>query len=103
MVDHKTKTIEVILEDGNKMYVEATMYGGEEEVALKGFHLNMITKSIGIIYGALRKTLEKFGPDKVTVEFGIEFGVKEGVLTGILTQGEGKMNVKLSLEWENGK
>jgi hypothetical protein len=38
-------------------------------------------------------------PKKATVEFGVEVTVKSGKLTALIVEGEGKGNLKITLEW----
>jgi len=47
----------------------------------------------------INATISKVQPKKATVEFGVEVRVKSGKLTALIVEGEGKGNLKITLEW----
>ncbi len=48
---------------------------------------------------SIAATISKVQPKKATVEFGVEVRVKSGKLTALIVEGEGKGNLKITLEW----
>lgn len=49
--------------------------------------------------GAIWTVLQKVGPQKASVEFGVEVGLESGQVTGLFVKGTGKANLKITLEW----
>jgi hypothetical protein len=58
-----------------------------------------ITNSIESIAHAVLTTLRKVKPRKASVEFGIEVAAQEGRLFAVVVRGDGKANMKITLEW----
>lgn len=86
--------------DGNTIYADVKIIGGEQDVALRLPKINDLKESIREISNVVIDSLSNIAANKVTVEFGIEIGVKSGQLTSILVEGEGKGNIKVTLEWD---
>jgi len=59
-----------------------------------------VTDILAGIARSIGDTLEKAKPKKVTVEVGVEFGLEVGKLVALIARGTGKVNLKISLEWE---
>ena len=91
--------IPVQLADGVTMHVEATMLGGEEEVAFNLLSFKDVTDTLASIAEAVTGVMQKVKPKKAGVEFGLEIGVESGKLTALLVQGSSKANLKITLEW----
>jgi hypothetical protein len=91
--------VPVQLADGVKMHVEATMLGGEEEVAFKILSFKEVTDTIESIAGSMIAVLDKVKPQKAGIEFGVELAVESGQLTALLVKGTGKANLKITLQW----
>lgn len=86
--------------DGNTIYADVKIIGGEQDVAFKLPKINDLKESIRGISNVVVDSLSNIAANKITVEFGIEIGVKSGQLTSILVEGEGKGNIKVTLEWD---
>ncbi len=56
--------------------------------------------SIRSVSALLVDTLKEISPDKCSVEFGLEMSLRAGKLLALLCSGEGKANLKITLEWE---
>ena len=95
----RREIVPVQFANGVKMYVEATMLGGEEDVALNILSFQDMTDTIESIAGAMNAALQKVKPNKASVEFGLEMAVESGQLTALLVKGSGTANLKISLEW----
>jgi hypothetical protein len=75
----------------------AEKVGWEDRLDFRG-----VADAVGGIADALRGSLAKAAPRKVTVELGVELAVKSGKLTGLLVEGEGKGSLTVTLEWSGG-
>jgi len=84
---------------GKTIHIEATQLSSEQEISGSQFDFDQICDSLSGIIDALKKTLEKAGPKKTTVEFGVEIGAESGQLTALLVKGSGKANLKVTVEW----
>lgn len=91
--------VPVQLASGVKMHVEATMLGGEEDVAFRVLSFKDVTDTIEGIASAVTAAMQKVKPKKAGVEFGLEIAVESGQLTTLLVKGSGTANLKISLEW----
>ncbi len=98
-MDNSLENIPVQLSNGSKIMVQATILGGEEDVAFCAMNFDEIAVSIEGIVETIGNALKKVKPDKATIEFGIEVGVESGKLTAVILQGSGKANLKIALEW----
>jgi Trypsin-co-occurring domain 1 len=50
---------------------------------------------------ALRSSLDKVRPQKVSVELGVELALKSGKLTALFVEGEGRGTLKITMEWDH--
>jgi hypothetical protein len=91
--------IPVQLDGGVKVHVEATVLGGEEDVAFKLFSFQGVTDAIEAIATAVDAAMQKVKPKKASIEFGVEVAVESGQLTTLLVKGSGTANFKIALEW----
>jgi hypothetical protein len=99
-----TKIVPVVLSNGVKLHIEARQLGssGRQEVGiLETQPFKDLTDSIEMIAGEIGATLKKIAPQKGSVEFGVEVGIESGHLTALICKGEGKANLKITLEWSN--
>ena len=98
-MESRTERIPVTLENGAIIYVEATRFSGEEDVAFDVLLFEEVATAIEGIAATVTAALQKVRPHKATVEFGLELGVESGKLTSLLVKGTGKANLKIVLEW----
>jgi hypothetical protein len=99
-MDHKTEKVEVKFANGATAYFETSAVGGEEEVA---FDIRSFEGVLDAIEGVSQSVLAAVGkvkPSKASVEFGVEVAMESGQLTALIVKGEGKANLKITLEWE---
>lgn len=97
-----TEIVPVVLSNGVKLHIEVRPLGstGRQEVSLlEARPFKDLTDSIEMIAGEIGETLKKIAPQKGSVEFGIEVGIESGKLTALICKGEGKANLKITLEW----
>lgn len=95
-----TRIIDVTLEDGTLIKVEASV-SGREDVALNTRPITEFFHSLEKIVEALYATLSKCKPDKTVVTFGVELGLESGQLTTLIVKGSTKANFSVTLEWSN--
>lgn len=101
MATYRTKIIQVRLDEKTIINVEAENLGGEEYVAVG--HLpdfNQISSTIETIAKAVVTMLQKIGPHKGSVEFGLQIAVEAGNVTALLVKGSSEASLKITLEWE---
>jgi Trypsin-co-occurring domain 1 len=74
---------------------------GEEQVASLSdeFDFSRVEKAIEGVAKMISSSLKAVKPTKVSAEIGIEFAVESGQLTALFVKGNGKANLKISLEW----
>ena len=99
--------IPVKLPDGSQIRVEARHLdsgGKREKVGITDlpFFADLIPSIEGISQTVLA-AIEKVGPKKASVEFGIEASIEAGKLVALLCSGEATANLKITLEWEPKK
>ncbi|MEI6330996.1 MAG: CU044_2847 family protein [Pseudanabaena sp. ELA645] len=111
-MNSNTKVIPVKLDNGSIIRIQATSVEeleteqpkpGEEiesNVSFKIPSLDDITDSITGIAEKIKKSVEIVGPTKVSVEFGIEVGWESGQFISMIAKGDGKVDFKITLEWE---
>lgn len=99
MIESRTEIVPVQINNNIQVMVEATILGGEEDVAIDIRPFQEVTDAIEAITSAMVQTLERVKPDKASVEFGVEIGVQSGQLTTLIVQGTSKGNMKITLEW----
>ena len=95
----RQEIVPVQFANGAKMHVEATVLGGEEDVAFDLLSFQEVAETIENMAGAITAVLQKVKPQKASVEFGLELAVESGKLTTLLVKGSGTANLKVSLEW----
>lgn len=95
----KTEIVPVTLQNGASISVEATLMGGEEDVAFTSFPFHEVAHALEGIAESLEKTLRQIKPQRASIELGVAFGIESGVLTAILVKGTGTANLKIMLEW----
>ena len=105
MEQGSTQIVSVQLLNGKVVQVQTTAAGGEAPIGIADQlpSFGEITDALEGISEAILNSLEKVGPDKASVEFGLEVSFKEGQLTGLLVQGGGTANLKVTLEWTKGE
>jgi hypothetical protein len=70
-----------------------------EDVAALPLSFDSVVAAIEGVAGALGSTMKKLSPKSASVELGVELSAKEGKLLAVFVQGEGKANLKVTLEW----
>jgi len=96
----KTENVAVKLANGTTVYFEATILGGEEEVAFGLPTFKSVTDAIEGISESVLAAVKKVMPSKASIEFSIEVGIESGQLTALIVKGEGKGNLKITVEWD---
>jgi Trypsin-co-occurring domain 1 len=95
----RTEIIKADLVNGTTLHIQATVLGGEEEVAFTLPSFQEVTDAIEGIAASMVTTLQKVKPQKASVEFGVEVALEAGHLTALLVKGTGTSNLKITLEW----
>ena len=98
-METRTEIIKVELANGGTLHIQATILGGEEEVAFTLPSFEGVTHAIEGIAQSVVSTLEKVKPRKASVEFGLEVALESGQITALLVKGSGTSNLKITLEW----
>jgi Trypsin-co-occurring domain 1 len=98
-VEAKTEIVKAELANGTILHIQATILGGEEEVAFTLPSFKEVTDAIEGIAESVITTLQKVKPRKASVEFGLEVALEAGHLTALLVKGAGTSNLKITLEW----
>lgn len=99
MPQSRSEIISVKVKENVTMLVEARSFGGEREVSDQIFDFQSVADTIEAVTESIAATISKVKPKKATVEFGVEVRVKSGKLTALIVEGEGKGNLKITLEW----
>lgn len=100
-----TRVVEVTLPNGTTALVRAVEVdgGGATKTAFGDkFDFGDVAGTLEGLSDAIRSSLAKAAPDKVTVVLGLELAVKAGRLTGLLVEGEGRGSLTVTLEWGHG-
>jgi hypothetical protein len=95
----RREVVPVQFANGVTMRVEATLLGGEEDVAFNILSFQEVSDAIESITSTFTTTLEKVKPKKASIEFGLEVAVESGKLTTLLVKGASTANLKITLEW----
>jgi hypothetical protein len=95
----RSRVIPVQVKENVTVLIEARAISGEQEVSTTLFDFQGVADTIEAITESLAATIQKVQPKKATVEFGVEVAVKSGKLTALIVEGEGKGNLKITLEW----
>jgi hypothetical protein len=67
------------------------------------FKFDEVAGTLEGITDAIKATLAKVTPDKVSVELGIELALKAGQLTALIVEGGGRGALTVTLEWERDR
>ena len=86
-MDARQEIVPVELANGVKVHIEATVFGGEEDVAFDLLSFKEGTDTIESISWAVLGAIRKVNPKKAGVEFGLEIAVESGKLTTLLVKG----------------
>lgn len=101
----EAQVVEVALPNGARALVRVRDVdggGGAEKVRWDDrLDFQGVADAVGGVAEALRGSLAKVAPRKVTVELGVELAIKSGKLTGLLVEGEGKGSLAVTLEWSS--
>ncbi len=102
--DERTIPQRIQLEDDAIAYVEILQPQGREEIGvLDAIPFDEVTRSLGGIARGIGAVIRTAKPDKASVELGVEFSMQEGKLVSVIARGEGKANMKLTLEWSSSE
>jgi len=97
-----TEIVPIVLSNGARLHIEARRLGGREEVSLlEARPFKDLTDSIETMAVEIGDALKRIAPQKGSVEFGVEVGIEAGKLTALICKGEGKANLKITLEWSH--
>lgn len=101
-----TETRAVKLPDGTTAHFEISRADatdtGYSDVAFSELTFSGVLNAIEGLASTLGNTLKKVKPHSASVELGVELAAKEGKLLAVFVQGEGKANLKITLEWGEG-
>lgn len=98
-METRTEIIKAELANGAILHIQATVLGGDEEVAFTLPSFKEVADAIEGIAESIVTTLQKVKPQKACVEFGLEIALEAGQLTALLMKGSGTSNLKITLEW----
>jgi len=101
------KVVEVTLPNNTVALVSAVdadgdVPGATKTSALGGFDLAEVGRTLEGLAEAIKGSMAKAAPDRVTVELGLELVVKSGKLTGLLVEGGGTGSLQVTMEWDRG-
>src|SRR5436190_22243705 len=99
----RTEVVPVRLSTGAAVPMQATVIGGEDDVAAGILSFERVTDVIRGISADIFNTLDAVQTRKATVEFGLEFAVESGKLTALLVKGAGTASLKITLEWDGAR
>ena len=101
MITERSEIIQVRLDENTIINIQAENLGGQQLIAA-GLPpaFDEISPTIEGIANSMVKTLQKIGPSKGTVEFGLQVAVEAGHLTTLLVKGSGAASLKITLEWD---
>ena len=99
-MEEKTDIIPIQLDNGAIFRVQATVLGGEEQVAFALPSFQEVTEAIEGVAAAVSTALRRIHPHKGTVTFCMSLVLEAGHLTGLLVKGSGTSNLTITLEWE---
>jgi hypothetical protein len=101
-----TRVVEVELPNGATTLVRAVEVEGigATKTGLRDkFKFDEVAETLEGITDAIKATLAKVTPDKVSVELGIELALKAGKLTALIVEGGGRGALTVTLEWERDR
>lgn len=96
----RTEVVKIETTSGKIFHVEATLLGGEEDVASGLMSFDGVADALQEISKAVVATIDAVKPQKASVEFGLEVAVESGKLTAMLVKGSGTASLNVTLEWE---
>lgn len=99
MGQQQKEVIPTQLANGTVIHIQATLLGGDEQVAAHIPTFEEVSHTIEGIAHSLFSSLEQVKPRKASVEFGVEIALESGHLTALLVQGSSTANLKIILEW----
>jgi hypothetical protein len=101
LVQERTAIIPVHFDDGTKIQIEATIFGGEEKVTAlkKGMAFEGVMKPIRKMASEVAKLVQEIEPDRASVQMGFEVATSEGQLTALLVKGTATANLTVTFEW----
>lgn len=95
-----TEIIEVQLDEGGRLFVEAATAPGRHEIgAIDAVRIDQLVETVSTFGVAIRNAALAAAPSKATVEFGVEVRLEASGLVALIARGTGAANVKVSLEW----
>jgi hypothetical protein len=97
----RTELIKARTADGKIIHVQATMLGGEEDVAGGVMSFDGVADALQEVSKIIAITISSVKPEKASVEFGLEIAVESGKLTAMLVKGSGTASLKVKLEWQS--
>lgn len=90
--------------DGATILVEATVRGGDEEIAGAGIpSFGTAWKSVTKLVHEIAKSLNDVKPSHATIEFGCQFALENGHLTALVVSGSASGSIKVTLDWEKNQ
>lgn len=100
-MDQRTEIVSMKLEDGSIVKVRASALRGSEDVMdlKKILQFSEVAETIENTARTVLSTIEKVGPNKASVEFGVEVSIESSGVTALLANGSGKGNLKIILKW----
>lgn len=99
----KSEPIFVKIDEETSIIINTSTIIGEEEVSLLGFKIEDLTKQIKRFSSAVLSSIKDTGLSKASIEFGVNAAIKSGKLTALIAEGTSQANLKITLEWNNGK
>lgn len=102
MAEAISRIVKANLSDGSIIAIEVTPIGTtviDERVSNLPSSFDDVLHSLQSLSKAVYETIQTVAPKKATVEFGVEVAAESGKLTALLVKGEGKANLKITLEW----
>ncbi|NVJ52453.1 MAG: hypothetical protein HWD90_02070 [Campylobacteraceae bacterium] len=99
----KNKPVNIELDDGTIIKMEATDFGGEIDIADENMIMKMedFNKTIIKIAASTIEPLKETTAKKISLKMGLSLGIESGELTALLVKGTGTANFEVTLEWEN--
>lgn len=99
-MEERTEIIPTQLADGSTLQVQATMRGGEEDVAFTLPPFYPVINAIEGIASSVAATFLRVHAQKGSVTFGLSITVESGQIAAFLVKGTGNANLSVTLEWE---
>jgi hypothetical protein len=74
--------------------------GATKTSAVPKFDFEEVGRTLEGVAEAVKASLARAKPDKVTIELGLKLAVKSGKLTGLVVEGQGEGSLAVTMEWE---